>query len=129
MRSPLHEVGLTKQDIRALARQLGLPNWDKPSMACLASRVPYGTPITHEILAQIDHAEGILRQLGLAQLRVRHHGSLARIEVPPVDMGVVFAHRDRIVADFKAAGYTYVALDLQGFRSGSANEELSDKRE
>ncbi|MBN1312658.1 MAG: ATP-dependent sacrificial sulfur transferase LarE [Anaerolineae bacterium] len=128
VRSPLHEVGFSKQDIRALARRLGLPNWDKPSMACLASRVPYGTPITPEVLSQIDRAEGVLCQLGLAQLRVRHHGSLARIEVPPADMEVVLVRRERIVADFKAAGYTYVALDLQGFRSGSVNEELNDER-
>ncbi|MBN1427612.1 MAG: ATP-dependent sacrificial sulfur transferase LarE [Anaerolineae bacterium] len=129
VRSPLHEAGFTKQDIRVLARHLGLPNWDKPSMACLASRVPYGIPITPEVLAQIDQAEGALRGLGLTQLRVRHHRSLARIEVPPEDMAAVLANRDRIVADFKAAGYTYIALDLQGFRSGSANEELIDTYE
>lgn len=128
VRSPLHEASLTKQDIRLLARHLGLPNWAKPSMACLSSRVPYGTPITPEALARIERAEGALRNMGLEQLRVRHHGSLARIEVPPEDMTVVLEHRDRIVADFKSAGYTYVALDLQGFRSGSANEELTNKR-
>lgn len=129
VRSPLHEAGFTKQDIRVLARHLGLPNSDKPSMACLSSRVPYGIPITAEILAQIEMAEGVLRELGLAQFRVRHHNSMARIEVPPEDMAAVLAHRDQIVANFKAAGYTYVALDLQGFRSGSANEELTNKRE
>lgn len=128
VRSPLHEAGLTKQDIRMLARHLGLPNWAKPSMACLSSRVPYGTPITPEVLAQVDRAEGALRKLGLRQLRVRHHGTLARIEVPREDMAAVLVHRDQVVADLKEAGYTYVSLDLQGFRSGSANEELINKR-
>jgi uncharacterized protein len=129
VRSPLHETELTKADIRQLAHFLGLHNWNKPSAACLSSRIPYGTPITPEILAQIDRAEDVLRQLGLMQLRVRHHGSVARIEVLPEDMAAVMAHRDLIVAKLQATGYTYVALDLQGFRSGSANEELSNKRE
>ena len=127
VRSPLHETGFSKQDIRSLARYLGLRNWAKPSMACLSSRVPYGTPITPDILAQIDHAESALRKLGLTQLRVRHHDSVARIEVPQEDMASVLAQRERIVADLKEAGYTYIALDLQGFRSGSANEELTGK--
>jgi uncharacterized protein len=129
IRSPLHEAGFTKHDIRLLARHLGLRNWAKPSLACLSSRVPYGTPITPEILAQIDRAENVLRKLGLAQLRVRHHTSVARIEVPLEDMAVIMTHRDKIVTELKAAGYTYVALDLQGFRSGSANEELTGSHE
>lgn len=125
VRSPLHEANLTKADIRALARHLGLRNWSKPAMACLSSRVPYGTAISPEILEQIDRAENALRARGFRQLRVRHHGSLARIEVPDEDIARVVAERAAIIADLKAAGYVYVALDLQGFRSGSANEELT----
>ncbi len=125
VRSPLFEAGLTKADIRRLARYLGLRNWNKPAMACLSSRVAYGTPITPAILAQIDRAEGILRALGLGQLRVRHHDTLARIEVLPDEIALVLAHREQIVAGLKAAGYTYVTLDLQGFRSGSGNEVLA----
>lgn len=125
VRSPLHEAGFTKKDIRLLARHLGLPNWNKPSMACLASRVTYGVPITPQILAQIERAEESLRGLGLEQLRVRHHGSLARIEVVPQDMPRLLTHRDQVAANCRAAGYIYVALDLRGFRSGSGSEELA----
>lgn len=125
VRSPLYEAGLTKADIRHLARTLGLRNWNKPAMACLSSRVAYGSPITPAILARIDQAEDILRGLGLGQLRVRHHDSLARIEVSPEDIATVLAHREQIVAGLKAAGYVYVTLDLQGFRSGSGNEVLT----
>lgn len=122
VRSPLQEAGLTKREIRELARQMGLPNWDKPSAACLASRVPYGTHITSELLGRIEQAELVLRRLGLRQLRVRHHGSLARIEVQPGDFGQVLDHRDEIVEQIKQIGYVYVTLDLAGFRSGSMNE-------
>jgi uncharacterized protein len=125
VRSPLHEAGLTKSDIRALARYLGLSNWAKPAMACLSSRVAYGQAITPEILRRIDQAETLLRGLGLGQLRVRHHDTLARIEVSAEDMPAVMAHRDRIAAGLKALGYVYVTLDLQGFRSGSGNEVLT----
>jgi len=124
MRSPLQEVGLTKAEIRALARDLGLANWAKPASACLASRIPYGQPITEQALAQIEQAELLLRELGLRQLRVRHHGNVARIEVPLADFAVVLAHRGRIARELKALGYVYVALDLTGFRSGSMNEVL-----
>ncbi len=127
MRSPLLEVGLTKAEIRALARELGLPNWNAPSAACLASRIPYGTPITPETLAQIERAEDILRHLGLRQLRVRHHGTVARIEVPPDDFETIIAHRETIVEGIRKVGYTYVTLDLRGFRSGSMNEVLEAK--
>ncbi len=127
VRSPLLEAGMTKADIRALSRWLGLRNWNKPSMACLSSRVPYGQSITPEILARIDRAEGALRALGLGQLRVRHHDTLARIEITAEDIPAVVTHRERIVADLKAAGYVYVTLDLQGFRSGSSNEALKAK--
>ncbi len=130
MRSPLQEAGFTKADIRALARDLGLPNWDKPSSACLASRLPYGDPITAEKLTQIGRAEGVLRDLGLRQYRVRHHGDVARIEVAQADFDVILAHREHIVAALKALGYAYVALDLVGFRSGSMNEVIGkDGRE
>ena len=122
--SPLQDVGMTKAEIRQLARELGLPNWDKPSAACLASRVPYGTPITVELLARIEQAEARLRQLGIRQLRVRHHGPLARIEVEPGDFDLLMSHRDAVVQHLRALGYTYVTLDLAGFRSGSLNQGL-----
>ncbi len=125
VRSPLQEAGLNKADIRALARYLGLSNWNKPAMACLSSRVAYGHAITPEILGQIDRAEAALRALGLGQLRVRHHDRLARIEVPAEDIPAVVAQREQIVADLRAVGYVYVTLDLQGFRSGSGNEVLT----
>ncbi|HOT92327.1 MAG TPA: ATP-dependent sacrificial sulfur transferase LarE [Anaerolineae bacterium] len=124
MRSPLQEAGLTKAEIRTLAHKLGLPNWDKPASACLASRIPYGDPITADKLARIGRAEGVLRDLGLRQYRVRHHGDVARLEVTPTDFDVILAHRESIVAALKALGYTYVALDLVGFRSGSMNEVI-----
>lgn len=130
MRSPLQEAGLTKADIRTLARELGLPNWDKPSSACLASRIPYGDPITEAKLTRVGQAEGVLRDLGLRQYRVRHHGDVARIEVAQADFDVILIHRDHIVAALKALGYAYVALDLVGFRSGSMNEVIGkDGRE
>lgn len=130
MRSPLQEIGFTKAEIRQLAHDLGLPNWDKPSSACLASRIPYGTPITAENLTQIGKAESVLRDLGLRQYRVRHHGDVARIEVALADFDVVLAHREAIVAAMKALGYAYVTLDLRGFRSGSMNEVIGkDGRE
>lgn len=124
VRSPLMEAGLTKTDIRELSRERGLPTWDKPAMACLSSRIPYGTPVTVETLDQIGAAEAFLRQLGMRQLRVRHHGEVARIEVEPDDLDVVVRHRERIVRRFKNLGYDYVTLDLAGFRSGSMNERL-----
>ncbi|MCX7671730.1 MAG: ATP-dependent sacrificial sulfur transferase LarE [Anaerolineae bacterium] len=128
VRSPLQETGFTKAEIRALAKQLGLPNWDMPSAACLSSRVPYGTRISVPILSQIERAELVLRRLGLRQVRVRHHDQVARIEVLPDDFPVVLAHREELVREFKALGYTFVALDLAGFRSGSMNEVLAHGR-
>ncbi|HIE58182.1 MAG TPA: ATP-dependent sacrificial sulfur transferase LarE [Anaerolineales bacterium] len=124
VRSPLQEVGLTKAEIRALARELGLPNWNKPAAACLASRIPYGTRITVETLQSVEHAENALYRLGFRTLRVRHHGTVARIEVPPDDFDAVLRQREIIVRSVKACGYTYVSLDLSGFRSGSLNETL-----
>ena len=125
VRSPLIEAGLTKTDIRELSRQRGLPTWDKPAMACLSSRIPYGTPVTVGDLDQIGAAEAFLRQLGLRQLRVRHHDEVARIEVEPQDVALVVEHRDRIVTRLRNLGYKYVTLDLAGFRSGSMNEGLT----
>lgn len=128
VRSPLQEAGLTKAEIRALAKGMGLPTWDKPAMACLASRIPYGTPITLQALSQVDRAELFLRGLGVRQLRVRHHGDVARIEVEPGDFPTVLEHRGRIVERFRELGYAYVALDLAGYRTGSMNEVVRNER-
>ncbi|MBI3993077.1 MAG: ATP-dependent sacrificial sulfur transferase LarE [Candidatus Lambdaproteobacteria bacterium] len=125
VRAPLAECGLTKADVRALAAHLGLDNADKPQAACLSSRVPYGQPISADLLARIDAAEALLRRLGFAQLRVRSHGDVARIEVPTQDFAQVLARRAQIDAKLRALGYRYVTLDLQGFRSGSLNEGLA----
>jgi uncharacterized protein len=121
VRSPLIEAGITKGDGRALAQALGLPVWDKPAMACLSSRVPHGTPITPELLRQIESAEDTLVALGFRQFRVRHHGDIARIELPIEDLPTALAQREAIVAGVQAAGYRFAALDLAGFRSGSLN--------
>lgn len=126
IRSPLREVGLTKAEIRELSKLFGLPTWNKPSMACLASRFPYGTPITREKLRTIENAEKILRTLGFNQIRVRHHGSIARIEVNPEEI-FRFAEpaiREKIVKELRELGYLYVTLDLAGYRTGSMNETI-----
>jgi len=125
VRSPLIEAGLSKQEIRALSKELGLPTWDKPAMACLSSRIPYGTPVTVEALDQVGAAEAFLRGLGFRQLRVRHHGDVARIEVESEDLAGVLEHRERIIRRLKNLGYKYVTLDLSGFRSGSMNDVLA----
>ncbi len=126
VRSPLQEAGLNKQEIRELSRQYGLPTWDKPSFACLSSRFPYGHKITVEKLAQVDQAETFLRDMGFRQLRVRHHHDIARIEVPREDIAKITGPGlDKIVTKLKDLGFTYVTLDLQGFRSGSMNETLN----
>lgn len=124
VRSPLQEAGLTKAEIRALARGRGLPNWDKPAAACLASRIPYGTPVTAETLTQIERGEAFLRRLGFRQVRVRHHGAVARLEVEGADLARAVERREQIVAALREAGFTYVTLDLAGFRSGSMNLAL-----
>jgi uncharacterized protein len=125
IRSPLVEAGLTKAEVRKLAKEFGLPNWNKPSAACLSSRIPYGTQVTVPVLSQIEHAEDTLRNLGFKQLRVRHHQDLARIEVNPADFLQVFEHRELIVQSLKEIGYAYITIDLAGFRSGSLNETLN----
>ena len=131
VRSPLIEAELDKAEIRALSKARGLPTWDKPAMACLASRVPYGTTISVEMLDQIGAAEAFLRSLGVRQLRVRHHGEIARIEVDQDGMDLLMrdGNRERVVERLRSLGYLYVTLDLAGFRSGSMNEGLAqDKR-
>ena len=130
VRSPLVEAGLTKSEIRTLSKAAGLPTWDKPAQACLSSRIPYGTPVSVEALTRIGKAEEYLRNLGIKQLRVRHHGTVARIEVAPSDFHVLLDDEVRtgIAKHFRSIGYAYVTLDLEGFRSGSMNEVLKVKR-
>jgi uncharacterized protein len=122
--SPLHDLGFSKKDVREAAKALGLSNWDKPAAACLASRVPYGTSVTPKLLSQIERAEAALFDLGFRELRVRHHGDVARLEVPEVDLLRAFQHRQAITTALRATGYTYITLDLAGLRSGSMNEVL-----
>jgi pyridinium-3,5-biscarboxylic acid mononucleotide sulfurtransferase len=121
VRSPLAELGIGKAGVRAIARDLGLEVWDKPAAACLASRVPHGTAITPELLHQIEGAEDALIALGFRQLRVRHHGELARIEVPLEEFPHAMADRALIVNGVRTAGYRYVCLDLAGFRGGAGD--------
>ncbi len=118
VRSPLLEVGLRKEDVRRYAQALGLPTWDKPASPCLASRVPYGTPVTPEILARVGRAEAALRALGFRELRVRHHGRVARLELAPDELPRAFAERATLVREVRAAGYFHVTLDLDGYRRG-----------
>jgi uncharacterized protein len=129
IRSPLAEAQLTKDDIRQLSRQMDLPTADRPASPCLASRIPYGLEVTEQRLKQIDEAETFLRGLGFVEFRVRHHDTVARIEVHPEDFEKITAEsiRMRIVEQLKSLGFKFVALDLQGFRSGSLNEPLSEK--
>ena len=127
VRAPLVEAGLTKDEIREMSHGMGLPTWDKPAQACLSSRIPYGTPVTIESLGRIAKAEEFLHGLGIAQLRVRHHGSVARIEVEPSDLALLVQDdvRSAISEHFRSIGYAYVTLDMEGFRSGSLNETLA----
>jgi uncharacterized protein len=120
--APMVDAGLTKDDIRALSRDLGLRTWNKPQLACLSSRFPYGTAITPERLRRVDAFEQGLKELGFSQLRVRFHDSIARVELLRAEMDLAVERRDAIVALGKRLGFTYVALDLAGFRSGSLNE-------
>lgn len=128
--SPLAEAGLTKDDIRQLSRQLNLPTADVPASPCLASRISYGLEITPQRLKQVEDAEEFLRRLGLVEFRVRHHETIARIEVHPEDMKKVLSEKKRsaIVEKFKSLGFKFVTVDLQGFRSGSMNELLSEEQ-
>lgn len=126
-RSPLLEAGLDKASVRAIARSLDIPVWDKPAQPCLSSRVPYGTPVTVETLSKIEQAEDFLRGLGLREFRARHHDKLCRVEASEDDMETAFRRRDEIVAGLKKIGYLWVSLDLSGLRSGSLNEALDSK--
>lgn len=126
--SPLADVGLTKTDIRELAAMLGLPNWDKPSMACLASRFPYGEEITEDRLRKVAAAERSLFELGFRQFRVRAHGEVARVEIEPDEMDRAWTLRDEVSSAVKAAGFTFAAADLEGYRTGSLNEGLDERQ-
>ncbi len=125
--APLITAGLTKVEIRRLAREMGLPNWDRPAMACLATRIPYGVEIRRSLLGQIERAEAVLTDVGLDACRVRHHGSLARIEIDVAQMALLMVGttRQRVVEALRGLGFTYVALDLEGYVSGKMNRELS----
>ncbi len=125
--SPLSLAGVDKAEVRELAKHLGLPSWDKPALACLSSRFPYGQEITPEKLAQVARAEEFLREQGFRQVRVRHHGEIARLEVGQQEMERAFALREQISAELREAGFLYVALDLSGYESGSLNAALGKK--
>jgi uncharacterized protein len=124
VRTPLADAGFTKADVRAAAHQLGLRVWDKPAAACLASRIPYGTPVTLGTLDRVGRAEAAVRALGFADLRVRHYGDLARLEVPLADLPRVLERRDEVVQALRSAGYLYATVDLEGLRSGNLNAAL-----
>ncbi|MCL6559374.1 MAG: ATP-dependent sacrificial sulfur transferase LarE [Firmicutes bacterium] len=129
VRSPLKETGITKDEIRTLSRRMGLPTWDKPSFACLSSRFPYGEKITKEKLNRVARAEEVLRNLGFSQYRVRSHDNIARIEVKPEEMARLFESglREHVAAMIKETGFSYVTLDLLGYRTGSMNEVLKEE--
>ena len=124
VRSPMVEAGLDKAAVRAIARSLDIPIWDKPAQPCLSSRVPYGTPVTAETLSKIERAEDLLRGLGLREVRARHHDRLCRVEVAEAELELAFQQRSEIVAGLKKIGYLWVSLDLSGLRSGSLNDQL-----
>ncbi|MFD0711460.1 ATP-dependent sacrificial sulfur transferase LarE [Paenibacillus sp. GCM10027626] len=124
VRSPLVEAGMTKEDIRTLSKALGLPTWNKPSFACLSSRIPYGTPIDRAKIDQLDQAEQFLLDLGFFQVRVRHHGDMARLELLPEEMQKAVEQHETISARLQSLGFRYITLDLQGYRTGSMNEAL-----
>ena len=130
VRSPLSEAGLNKENVRALSKEYQLSTWGKPAMACLSSRVPYGQPITAEKLAMIEQAEDFLFSLGFAQLRVRHHGEIARIELPREDLAGFFSGdlAARVETRFREIGFQYTTLDITGYRTGSLNEALAFKK-
>jgi uncharacterized protein len=124
VKSPLQDVGLSKQEIREISRSMHLDTAEKPALACLASRFPYGTTITKARLKQVEHAEEFLLSLGIHQCRVRYHTDIARIEVAPADFPLILSHADAIVKRFKELGFIYVTLDIEGYRAGSLNEVL-----
>ncbi len=124
VKSPLEQAGLTKAEIRAISAELGLPTYNKPSLACLSSRIPYGTRIEHGLLEQIGQAEQVLRDLGMGQVRVRYHGQVARIEVSEDAFDRVMQHKEEIAEALTKLGFLYVTLDLKGYRTGSMNEGL-----
>ena len=126
VRSPLVEAGFGKLEVRELSREMGLPTWDKPAQACLSSRIPYGTPVSVEALDRIARAESFVRGMGIRQVRVRHHGPVARIEVEHEDIPLLTSGNAprRVAQHFRSLGYAYVTVDLEGFRSGSMNETL-----
>lgn len=127
VRSPLNEIGFTKTDVREAARRINLPVWDKPALACLSSRFPYGTRITPERLTQVARCERVLRRLGFRVFRVRYHEAVARVEVGHKEIARLLEPdvRDTVLCEFQEAGFTYVAVDLQGYRTGSLNEAIS----
>ncbi|MGB8953428.1 MAG: ATP-dependent sacrificial sulfur transferase LarE [Candidatus Aminicenantales bacterium] len=131
IRSPLKEAGLRKREIRELSRFLGLPTWDKPSLACLASRFPYKTKIETKSLRQIGEAENYMKKMGFGQLRVRHHGQMARIEISPDEFKKILRPKvkAKIIGRLKKLGYVYVTLDLDGYRTGSLNESLPREKQ
>lgn len=125
VRGPLQEADLYKEDIRELSKQLGLPTWDKPSFACLSSRIAYGERITQEKLTKVEKSEAYIKECGIRQVRVRTHGDVARIEVEPQDMALVMKYHDDITRQLQSYGYKYVTLDLLGYKSGSMNKALA----
>ena len=127
VRSPMVEAGLAKADVRAIAKLLDIPIWDKPAQPCLSSRIPYGTPVTVENLSMVEQTENYLRDLGLKEVRARHHDRLCRIEVGEDEIEFAFGHRKEIVAAVKKIGYLWVSLDMSGLRSGSLNDQLDLK--
>ncbi|RLC08154.1 MAG: TIGR00268 family protein, partial [Deltaproteobacteria bacterium] len=125
---PLQEARLTKEEIRILSKNLGLPTWNKPSFACLSSRIPYGSSITQSKIDQLDRSEAFLLKLGFKQVRVRHHGEIARIEVEPDEMKMVLNNREAIYAELQNLGFNYITMDIQGYRTGSMNEVIKGTR-
>jgi pyridinium-3,5-biscarboxylic acid mononucleotide sulfurtransferase len=128
VRFPLLEAGMAKPEIRAAARALGLPNWNKPSFACLSSRIPHGTPVTVAALRQIEAAEAALKSLGFGQVRVRHHDDVARIEVDAAEIPRLLEERARVTAVVREAGYKFVSVDLEGYSTGSLNRTWKPER-
>jgi uncharacterized protein len=122
--SPLVDANLDKSEVRELSRRMGLPTWDKPALACLSSRIPHGTPITLQSLTQVDRAEGFIRKFGVRQVRVRHYGETARIEVEPRDFGLVYEHESDIAVRLAQLGFTKIEIDPEGYRAGLSQYHL-----